>query len=266
MSDAGSACVSLFPVALLRFERSKGEKTPASGPVPQANGRGRNDRSRGRLSVTVSDTTLKFDTPSDTSRPGRNCVGPHGCGAHAALARTRQLLTQTGELRQQNHARREYQAEHTDQPAPAASRPAGARRRSAEPDAAGPRHILLVDDDHALRLLLTEVFEEEGFQVTPAADGEAALAVLQTTVPDVLLTDYHMPRLDGLGLLRAVHQHWPSLPVVFCTGAAELEGQVRGYEQVTFLHKPLDLKQVLHHIERAVQSQGDPGGATVGSQ
>jgi CheY-like chemotaxis protein len=132
-------------------------------------------------------------------------------------------------------------------------------------EAAGPRHILLVDDDHALRLLLTELLEEEGFQVTPAADGEAALAVLQTTVPDVLLTDYHMPRLDGLGLLRAVHQHWPLLPVVFCTGEAEMEGQVRGYDQVTFLCKPLDLKQVLHHIERAVQSQGDPGGATVGS-
>lgn len=186
--------------------------------------------------------------------------------AHAALAHTRQLLTQTREIRQQNHARREYQAEHTDQPAPAASRTAGARRRSAEPYAAGPRHILLVDDDHALRLLLTEILEEEGFHVTPAADGEAALAVLQTTVPDVLLTDYHMPRLDGLGLLRAVHQHWPSLPVLFCTGEAEQEGQVRGYEQVTFLCKPLDLNKVLHHIERAVQSQGDPCGATVGSQ
>ena len=154
--------------------------------------------------------------------------------AHAALAHTRQLLTQTREIRQQNHARREYQVEHTDQPAPAASRTAGARRRSAEPDAAGPRHILLVDDDHALRLLLTELLEEEGFQVTPAADGEAALAVLQTTVPDVLLTDYHMPRLDGLGLLRAVHQHWPLLPVVFCMGEAELEGQVRGYDRSPF--------------------------------
>jgi len=186
--------------------------------------------------------------------------------AHAALAHTRQLLTQTREMRQQNHARHEYQAEHTGPPAPAVSRTTGAWRRSAEPSAAGPRHILLVDDDPALRLLLTVLLEEEGFQVTPAADGEAALAVLQTTVPDVLLTDYHMPRLDGLGLLRAVHQHWPSLPVVFCTGEAEMEGQVRGYDQVTFLHKPLDLKQVRHHINRAVQSQRDPGGATVGSQ
>lgn len=81
--------------------------------------------------------------------------------------------------------------------------------------------ILIVDDERHLRETLRETFEEAGYQVWEAGDGQAALEFLQTgdVLPDVIFLDLKMPRLDGLSTLRILHRSapWRKIPVVVIT-------------------------------------------------
>lgn len=66
-------------------------------------------------------------------------------------------------------------------------------------------HVLIVDDDIEMRILLCAVLHYDGHSVQDAADGVEALAYLQASlVPLIVLLDWQMPRLDGFGVLRAV--------------------------------------------------------------
>ena len=63
--------------------------------------------------------------------------------------------------------------------------------------------LLLVDDDAQIRQLLSEIGAREGFEVLEAADGAAAIEMLQRRHMDLVLLDLHMPRVNGLAVLRA---------------------------------------------------------------
>jgi two-component system chemotaxis response regulator CheB len=75
-----------------------------------------------------------------------------------------------------------------------------------------PIRILIVDDSATTRLLLTRDPDIE--VAATAADGQIALAKLDQTLPDLVLLDVEMPRLDGLETLRSLRQQYPSLPVI----------------------------------------------------
>ena len=72
---------------------------------------------------------------------------------------------------------------------------------SAEAAAPAPR-LLLVDDEPGLRTAVQAYLEDEGFDVTTAVDGEEGFAKAQQMLPDVVISDVMMPRLDGYGLLK----------------------------------------------------------------
>ena len=76
------------------------------------------------------------------------------------------------------------------------------------------KRALVVDDTEAMRLLLAEVLGQEGSVVVLACDGVQALGEMQQRHFDVVVTDYHMPRLDGLDLLRQSQMAWPEIPVI----------------------------------------------------
>lgn len=67
-----------------------------------------------------------------------------------------------------------------------------------------PTRVLIVDDDENFRILLTRIIQRLGFDVTAAEDGEDALALLHVSPFDLLISDYKMPRIDGLDLIRVV--------------------------------------------------------------
>lgn len=86
-----------------------------------------------------------------------------------------------------------------------------------------PKTVLVVDDTSANRRLYSSILETAGFVVHTASDGEEALLAVQTSEPSLVLLDYMMPRLDGLGVLCALRKD-PStrnLPVVMLTASAE---------------------------------------------
>ncbi len=119
-------------------------------------------------------------------------------------------------------------------------------------------HILLVDDDAALRELITLRLEANGFHVEPADSGERALGQLALTRPDAVLTDMQMPGMDGMALFRAIHARDPALPVIVLTAHGTIPDAVAATQQGLFgyLTKPYDAATLIELLKRATRLAG----------
>jgi two-component system response regulator HydG len=106
--------------------------------------------------------------------------------------------------------------------------------------------LLLVDDDHQIRQLLSEVGRREGFDVLEAADGAAALEMLQRRHMDLVLLDLHMPRGNGLDVLRSVRKSGSSAQIALMSGGAAVEDAVEAIKlgATEYFAKPLDMPRV----------------------
>ncbi len=80
------------------------------------------------------------------------------------------------------------------------------------------KSILVVDDDLDLRYMLSARLISVGYRVYGAANGWDALEQIEKHSVDVVLTDYHMPEMNGFGLLSVCRTKWPGTPVVFFSG------------------------------------------------
>jgi DNA-binding NtrC family response regulator len=106
--------------------------------------------------------------------------------------------------------------------------------------------LLLVDDDHQIRQLLSEVGVREGFEVLEAADGAAAIEMLQRRHIDLVLLDLHMPRANGLDVLRSVRSSATSSQIALMSGDASVEDAVQAVKlgATEYFAKPLDLARM----------------------
>lgn len=95
----------------------------------------------------------------------------------------------------------------------------------------------------------------EGFTTSSAPDGEAALAEAMRALPDVVLTDLHMPRMDGLELCMRLHELDDDLPVIVMTAQADMQSVIEGLREGAedFLTKPVEFEAVLWRIQRAME-------------
>ena len=95
-------------------------------------------------------------------------------------------------------------------------------------DGARRARILAVDDDTLISMSTIELLEDLGYDVVEANSGEEALEVLRCDGPiDLLLTDYAMPRMNGVELAEAARLLRPGLPVLVATGYAELPTETK---------------------------------------
>jgi DNA-binding response OmpR family regulator len=112
--------------------------------------------------------------------------------------------------------------------------------------------ILVVDDDPAIRQLLTDVLEMDGYEVSVAVDGLAAVREVQAVAPDFVILDVMMPGLDGFGVL-AVIRGLPGepVPVLMLTAAAESDANARAWAGGVdyYLAKPFTADAVLDLID-----------------
>jgi DNA-binding NtrC family response regulator len=106
--------------------------------------------------------------------------------------------------------------------------------------------LLLVDDDSQIRQLLSDVGIREGFEVLEAADGAAAIDMLRRRHMDLVLLDLHMPRVNGLEVLRAVRASGSSSQIALMSGAAAVEDAVEAIKlgASEYFSKPLDMPRV----------------------
>src|SRR5436305_11512791 len=77
--------------------------------------------------------------------------------------------------------------------------------------------LLLVDDDAPILRMLARTLQAEGYAVEAAADGGAALAALESGVPDLVVLDVAMPGLDGLAVSRLLRRRGLALPILMLT-------------------------------------------------
>jgi two-component system response regulator GlrR len=125
--------------------------------------------------------------------------------------------------------------------------------------------ILVVDDDDALRELITLRLEANGFRVEAVDSGEAALAQLALARPDAVLTDMQMAGMDGMALFRAIHARDPALPVIVLTAHGTIPDAVAATQHGLFgyLTKPYDASTLIDLLKRATRLAG--GGPEAGS-
>ena len=119
------------------------------------------------------------------------------------------------------------------------------------------RRVLVVDDDPTILASVAEILSEDGISVTSAEDGMRALAVLERTSPDLVLSDVRMPEIDGLTLLETIRSKHPESDVVMMTAFDDMETVISAMRggAVEFLVKPLDLKQLRATVRRVFEDR-----------
>jgi CheY-like chemotaxis protein len=102
------------------------------------------------------------------------------------------------------------------------------------------KRILVVDDDPDVRLMFKLIFESEGYHVSEARNGIAALILIRDSPPDLVVTDIVMPGMDGLELIRRVRadERTAGVPILAVSGHPGSLEQASGANAV--LNKPID--------------------------
>ncbi|RYX92122.1 MAG: response regulator [Comamonadaceae bacterium] len=114
--------------------------------------------------------------------------------------------------------------------------------------------VLIVDDDTALLRLLAMRLRHEGHDVLEAESGEAALALLDHGLPQLLITDLRMGGMDGLQLFEAVHRRHPLLPVLILTAHGTIPDAVKALQRGVFgyVTKPFEARELMAEVDRAL--------------
>jgi DNA-binding NtrC family response regulator len=116
--------------------------------------------------------------------------------------------------------------------------------------------VLVVDDDPTMLLMLSSVLENGGYVTREATDGIDATHILTQEPVDVIVADFNMPGLDGLGLLRHAKLARPSAVRIMFTGQADLDTAVRAINEsgvFRFLLKPVEPEDLLRHVMAACE-------------
>jgi DNA-binding response OmpR family regulator len=117
------------------------------------------------------------------------------------------------------------------------------------------KQILIVDDDPLMRRSLTATLGQAGWATQSAASGEAALEMVRTHPPDLVLLDIGLPGMDGLEALRLFRQQIAHLPVIFVTGRRRELDEIVGLELGAddYIAKPFDLDVLMAHIKAVLR-------------
>ena len=112
--------------------------------------------------------------------------------------------------------------------------------------------VLIVDDDEVIRSLLRLTLPDEGYDLVEAESGDQALQIIAARQPSLVLLDWRMPGTSGEGVLTALKQTYPEVPVIVLT--AEPEAKVRTLAESlgadVFVAKPFSPLQLLGSVER----------------
>ncbi|MBS1788906.1 MAG: sigma-54-dependent Fis family transcriptional regulator [Acidobacteria bacterium] len=116
--------------------------------------------------------------------------------------------------------------------------------------------ILIVDDEQAARVGLSEIISVWGYETQTAGDGLEALEIAADFHPTAVVTDVFMPRLDGFGLLNRLRDEYPETAVILLTGQGSIEDAVRAVKEegaFYYFEKPINTRQLSVVLQRAIE-------------
>jgi DNA-binding NtrC family response regulator len=120
-----------------------------------------------------------------------------------------------------------------------------------------PKHLLIVDDEKALREAIAERLTDHGFVVEQADSGEDALRRIADFAFDVLITDLRLPGIDGRQVLDAAVERYPDLVAIVITGYGTVKDAVDAIKQgaADFITKPFQFDALLHVLNSAMEQR-----------
>ncbi|MCK6591381.1 MAG: response regulator, partial [Polyangiaceae bacterium] len=128
------------------------------------------------------------------------------------------------------------------------------------------QQLLLVDADPRSLRVLEVSLKKAGYSVTTAKDGADALAKLELSTPDLILSDTRLPNLDGYGLVRKLKERldWASIPIVFLTSQKSIEDKIRGLELGVedYLTKPIFVRELIARVNLLLARRAREGFVT----
>lgn len=115
-------------------------------------------------------------------------------------------------------------------------------------------HILLVEDEQTLAMIIKDTLEEDDFMIHLAADGEEGLRMFFDIRPDILVADVMMPKMDGFEMVRRIRQTDKSTPVLFLTARSAINDVVEGFEigANDYLKKPFGMQELIVRIKALI--------------
>jgi two-component system, response regulator, stage 0 sporulation protein F len=114
------------------------------------------------------------------------------------------------------------------------------------------KRILVVDDDEAIRTLLKEELEEEGYEVIVASNARDALKLVEQEALDLVVLDIRMPGMDGLEALPRVLGLKPGLPVILNTAYAQYKESFMSWAADAYVVKSSDLGELKEKVRELI--------------
>ena len=127
--------------------------------------------------------------------------------------------------------------------------------------------VWIIDDDRSIRWVLEKALEQENIESLSFENGDKVLNALNREIPDAIISDVRMPGIDGLSLLKKVHEVQPDIPVIIMTAHSDLDSAVNSYQKGAFeyLPKPFDVDEAVDLIKRAINHKQETAAAASNS-
>jgi len=124
--------------------------------------------------------------------------------------------------------------------------------------------VLVVEDDEAIADVLRRTLRQEGHEVRSAADGVEGLAIAEEFVPDLVILDLGLPKLDGVEVLRRLRAG-SDVPILILTARSELDDRVEGLDSGAddYLVKPFERKELLARMRALIRRRPPRGSASL---
>ena len=117
--------------------------------------------------------------------------------------------------------------------------------------------ILIVDDEHVMRSLLTDVLEDKGYSTKSVENGRDALDEMKNNIYDIAFIDVHMPVMNGVETLKAVKKYYPRTEIVMMDSYPDdqlLRPDIK--EAVSCILKPFNIRQITDIVEVILDKKG----------
>ena len=119
------------------------------------------------------------------------------------------------------------------------------------------KKLLLVDDDPNLILLVKDYLEFRGYKVITAENGRAALAVLEETLPDMIICDVMMPEMDGYTVVQQIRDdsRFSWIPILFLSAKGQSQDRVKGLKTGAdvYMVKPFEPEELVAQVESSLR-------------
>lgn len=118
--------------------------------------------------------------------------------------------------------------------------------------------LLIIDDEISIRESLMSFFEDDGYRVFSAEDGDEGLQIYFNEKIDLVLTDLRMPKKDGIEVMRIIHAHEPDAPMIVVSGAGQKEDIINALRMGAkdYITKPIaDLDKISHTVGQVLENK-----------